>query len=166
VSVFVDMGRKKQGCAELGLYCQVWKRLCCTLATKFVSSELADCMLHIALILTTCVRNLNWHMWGAFIYVKNSWSNLQSVSWSSRHYHALFSKAKCVTRVRSVPQDTNTAHIDTPCLLVITLMLFLNVRQGLQHSFPLPSFELRVGLSCPIYSLKTEWSLYVHSVAQ
>ena len=44
------------------LYTQVWRWLCSTLATKFESSGLTDCMLHIPPIFTTYVRHLNWHV--------------------------------------------------------------------------------------------------------
>jgi hypothetical protein len=102
-------------------------------------------MLHIPLIFTTYVRNLNWHILGAFASMNNSLRNLQPVNWSSRHYHALFRKPN-VLLVLGLCHKTNKCSPRCYTVLInISLMLFIHLRQGLPHSFPLPSFVLRVG---------------------
>jgi len=77
-----------------------------------------DCMLHIPLIFTTYVRNLNWHILGAFTSMKNSLRNLQPVNWSSRHYHALFRKPNVLLVLGLCYKQTNLAHVVIPCFLI------------------------------------------------
>ena len=127
---------------------QVWKRLCYILATEFVTSELSDCLLHNPFILTTYVRNLNWFIWGAVTSMKKSLRNLQPVSWFSRHYHSLFRKPNVLLVLGHCHKTNKSSPRCYTVLINIRLMLSLHLRQGLPHSFPLPSFELRVGLSC------------------